>query len=278
MKTHWIIGLGIVAILSSCSTEELDKLKAEKAALEETMAQKDLAVYDLSEGLVAIQGNIRDIAIRENLLNNTLMDNEKLAKSPKEQIIKDINSVNELLSLNHKQIGALEAKLKKSNLKGYEFEKIVANLKLDLLEKEKAINLLKESLVSMEASYAALFDEYQTQVMISGMLDKSLHKVYFAYGSKKELEEMNVIEKSGGVLGLGKTYILKPDFNTSYFTEMDERELHKIPLGADMVKRVTAHPESSYEFIMEGKVFKELLITDPSSFWAGSIYLTLLVE
>jgi hypothetical protein len=278
MRTHWIIGLGIVAILSSCSTEELDKLKAEKAALEETMAQKDLAVYDLTEGLVAIQGNIRDIAIRENLLNNTVMDDAELAKSPKEQIIKDINRVNELINLNRKQIDALEGKLKKSNVKGYEFEKIVANLKLDLLEKEKVINGLKQSLVNMEASYAKLFDEYQEQVLISGMQDQSLHKVYFAYGSKKELEEMNVIEKSGGILGLGKTYILKPDFNKSYFTEMDDRELHKIPLGVEKVKMVTAHPESSYEMVMEGKVFKELMITDPNSFWAGSKYLALLVE
>ena len=280
MNRLWIIGLGIVAILSPCNTnsEEIEQLKAEKAALEETMAQKDLAVSDLTEGLVAIQGTIRDIAIKEDLLSGTVMDDAELAKSPKEQIIKDINMVNALISKNRKQIEALEVKLKGASGKTYEFEKIVANLKLDLLEKEKSINSLKDNLVAMEASYAQLFDEYQTQVMISGMQDEALHKVYFAYGSKKEMEEMNVIEKTGGVLGLGVSYKLKPDFNKEYFTEMDDRQLSRIPLGAEKVKMVSAHPASSYEMIMSGKTFTELVITDPSTFWSGSKYLALLVE
>ena len=147
MNRSWIIGLGIVAILSACNTnsEEIEQLKAEKAALEETMAQKDFAVSDLTEGLVAIQGTIRDIAIKEDLLSGTVMDDAELAKSPKEQIIKDINMVNALISKNRKQIEALEVKLKGANGKTYEFEKIVANLKLDLLEKEKSINSLKDN-------------------------------------------------------------------------------------------------------------------------------------
>lgn len=282
MKKMWIIGLGIVAILSSCKqaeeSEEFKLLQAEKIELEQKLANQELAVSDFTEGMAAIQGSLREITIREDLLSGTVIDDAEMAKSPKEQIIRDISLVDALIKKNHEKIAALEAKMKGKNGKIFEFEKIVANLKLDLLEKEKSINSLKESLVAIEASYAQLFEEYQAQKMVSGMQDQALHKVWFAYGSKKELEEMNVIAKEGGVLGLGATYTLKDDFNKEYFTEMDDRELNRIPLNATKVRMVSTHPDSSYELQKSGKTFTELLITDPTKFWSGSKYLVILVE
>jgi len=181
MKKMWIIGLGIVAILSSCKqaeeSEEFKLLQAEKIELEQKLANQELAVSDFTEGMAAIQGSLREITIREDLLSGTVIDDTEMAKSPKEQIIRDISLVDALIKKNHEKIAALEAKMKGKNGKIFEFEKIVANLKLDLLEKEKSINSLKESLVAIEASYAQLFEEYQAQKMVSGMQDQALHKV-----------------------------------------------------------------------------------------------------
>lgn len=278
MKKLMIIGLGMVAIFSSCANEEMERLKAENAELTKTIEQRDDNVYDLTEGLAAIQGSLRDITMREKLLSGTVTGASELGESPKEQMLRDIVLVDELIKSNQKKIDELQSKMKKSDGKVYEFERVVANLKMDLLAKEQSIADFKERLIAMESSYADLFDEFQAQRMVSTMQDAALHKVWFAYGTKKELQEMNVIEKEGGVLGVGATYQLKDDFNKEYFTEMDDRTLSRIPLQAEKVNMVSKHPAGSYELRMDGKTYTELIITDPNEFWSGSKYLAMLVE
>ncbi|NNC84098.1 MAG: hypothetical protein HKN79_11025 [Flavobacteriales bacterium] len=278
MKYTAILGVMIALILSSCSNEEVEQLQGVNEQLKEQMRQKELAIEDLVGGLESIQMDLRDITQREQLLDGLTVGDSDLSDSPQQSIIDDIALVDGLIKKNQEKIQSLELKLKTSNGQLYEFERLVANLKMDLLDRQKEIEDFKVRLVELEEGYADLLDEYNEQLLISSMQDSELHKAYFAYGSKRELEEMHVAEKQGGVLGLGSTWKLKDDFNKEYFTELDIREVQRLPLESDDVELISAHPTESYELIMDGKQYKEIFITDPGEFWSGTRYLAVAVK
>ncbi|NND94234.1 MAG: hypothetical protein HKN45_05170 [Flavobacteriales bacterium] len=266
-------------MMSSCgNNEEIEQLQSINEELKMEIRDRDEAVSDLIGGLESIQLDMRDITRREQLLDGLTVNESELAQSPQQKIIEDIALVDGLIRRNQEKIESLEMKLKSSDGKLYEFERVISNLKLDLLDKEKEIEVFKNSLIELEEGYADLFDEYHEQLLISSMQDEELHKAYFAYGSKKELEEMHVAEKEGGVLGMGTTWKLKNDFNKDYFTELDIREVSRLPLESKKVELISSHPEDSYELVMERDQVKEILITDPDAFWSGSKYLTVAVE
>lgn len=60
----------------------------------------------------------------------------------------------------------------------------------------------------------------KTQVIENQTVE--LNKAFYAMGTVKELTDNNVLEKSGGVLGMGRTLKMK-DFNRDYFSEVDIR-------------------------------------------------------
>ena len=104
-----------------------------------------------------------------------------------------------------------------------------------------------------------------------------MNTAYYAFGTKKELAEKNVIEKEGGVLGLGKTLTLKKDFNRDYFQKVDIREFKQLTLNAKKAELLANHPADSYHFTGTNTV-EALVIDKPNEFWKASKYLVVVVE
>ena len=281
MNAISIVALSLVLALSSCAdTEkaEIKRLAEVNKSLEAELESRSQSVESLLQGLEIVQEDMRDISIREGLLEGKTVSAAELARSPQEQIMEDIGLVDGLIQKSRDRIEALEMKVKRSDGKLYEFERVVANLKLDLLDKENDLVIFKENLVAMEENYATLLEDYQAQSILAGMQDIALHRAYFAYGSKEELIEGEVVQKTGGVLGVGKTWELKDDFNKEYFTEVDIRSVDRIPLSSEKVELLSQHPVDTYELVLENKLVKELRITDADRFWSGSRYLAMMVE
>ncbi len=281
MNTVSIVAVSIVLALSSCAdTEkaEIIRLAEVNKSLEQELESRSQSVESLLQGLEIVQEDMRDISIREGLLEGKTVSQAELARSPQEQIMEDIGLVDGLIQKSRDRIEALEMKVKRSDGKLYEFERVIANLKLNILDKENDLVLFKENLVAMEENYATLLEDYQAQSILTGMQDIALHRAYFAYGSKTELIEGEVVQKTGGVLGVGKTWELRDDFNKEYFTEVDIRTVDRIPLSSEKVELLSQHPDDTYELVIENKLVKELRITDADRFWSGSRYLAMMVE
>jgi hypothetical protein len=86
-----------------------------------------------------------------------------------------------------------------------------------------------------------------------------------------------VIEKEGGVLGMGKTLALKKDFNRGYFQKIDIREFKQITLNAKKAVLLANHPAGSYH-LTGTKIIEALVIDKPIEFWKTSKYLVVVVE
>ena len=93
----------------------------------------------------------------------------------------------------------------------------------------------------------------------------AMNTAYYAFGTKKELAEKNVIEKEGGVLGLGKTLALKKDFNRDYFQKIDIREFKLLTLKAKKAELLASHPADSYHLTRTNTV-EALVIDKPNEF------------
>ena len=99
--------------------------------------------------------------------------------------------------------------------------------------------------------------------------DKQLNTAWYVFGTKKELKNQHIMED-------GK--VMTGNFNKSYFTKVDIRELSEIKLYSKSAKWRTTHPASSYTLVRDANKQYTLRITNSQIFWSTSKYLVVLVK
>jgi hypothetical protein len=185
----------------------------------------------------------------------------------------------------------LQNKLKDANFKIGSFEKtvkelqmMVGKLEVQNQEKDAEIIVLKEDvrklnidISSLNEKIAAVETEIQQKSQTIDAQTTALHKAYYAFGTVKELRENGILEKSGGFIGIGRTPVIKEDFNRDYFTEIDIRNFDYLRLMAKKAKLISVHPEGSYHFTGE-KSADTLFVDIPSEFWKVSKYLVVVTD
>jgi len=285
MKIALTLLIPLSLLLASCNATEIERLEAENKELREQQKEKSASINTFVADLNEISDGIRSIAIREDLLLGMAIDDTELAKTPEERINDDLTLIDGLIAENREKLVQMEKKLNNERGEVKEFKRIVSNLKKDLEDKQNSITILRGEIAELEGDYEMLLSDYYDQMLMSRLQEQELasqdldmNTAWFAYGTKKEMEQMEVLEKVGGVLGIGRTHKLRKDFNKEYFTEVDIRTLEAIPLESDKVELVSTHPTESFEFVKEGSRIKELKITDPQKFWSSSKYLAMVVK
>jgi hypothetical protein len=94
-------------------------------------------------------------------------------------------------------------------------------------------------------------------------------------GRSKDLEKAKLIDKHGGLLGMGKTAKLSDNLDNSMFTKIDYTQTTVIPVNSKNMKLVTSHPEDSYTVDKTDKTVNSITITNPDRFWSASKYLVI---
>ena len=205
----------------------------------------------------------------------------------RESVLRDVEAINELLSENKKTINDLNDKLKKYSYEVGKFKKMVANLNKEIETKDAQVMEMKENLASMNFEMAKLNSKLDTVTAKNKMQEnlieeqkENLNTAYYAVGSFKELQENNVVDRKGGLIGIGSTKTLAEDFNRDYFTKIDITKTKIIPLDADDddVKIISSHPTDSYKWNKTEDRVTSLEITNPEKFWKTSKYLVVLVD
>ncbi|MGZ4038226.1 MAG: hypothetical protein ACXVPQ_10395, partial [Bacteroidia bacterium] len=82
-----------------------------------------------------------------------------------------------------------------------------------------------------------------------------------------------IIDKTGGLLGIGKTSRLNSEIDPGNFTKIDYTKVQSIPINSRKAKLVTTHPSDSYTWNKENDQITALTITQPEKFWSASKYL-----
>jgi hypothetical protein len=280
---------GIFTLLFACNQaekKEIENLKQEIVNLKAESFAKDSAINEFFKMLNEIEANLAIIKEKEQIISKRAALGQEMLPDSRERINNDINLINELMIKNRQSIRYLSNQVKGANFKIEEFEKRLQQTGTMLQTKDMEINSLKEQLVKLDFSLEVLNATLDTLSREKQILIEEVHRqtqelnaAWYAYGTKKELIENHIVEKTGGFLGLGKSLQLKSDFNTIYFTQIDISSTQSIPLFAKKPTMITPHPKDSYRFVEnENGIVERLDISNPKSFWGSSKYLVIEVN
>jgi uncharacterized coiled-coil protein SlyX len=212
--------------------------------------------------------------------------------SKKEKIIRNINMLNSLIAESNDKIDKLNKQIRNYKLQNTKLEKLTAKFTEQLAEHEKSIASLKEELAAKNFELADLNKQLADVRFESGWnksvaekvgqeaekYKKDMNTAYYAKGSKADLKEDGIIAAKGGVIGIGRTEVVKGDVKPENFTKIDIRETKTIPVNAKKARLVSIHNTESYEFQKEGEMIASLEIKNPEEFWKQSKFMVLEVK
>jgi chromosome segregation ATPase len=238
--------------------------------------QKDEAINEFIATVNDIQGSLDTIKMKENIINLSTNKNGELKLSAKDQIKTDITSIYILMEKNKKELSDLTRKLRSSNMKVTELQKLVDRLQKDVTDRNVEIEALRDKLAKLNIVIETanlrldtLSNVVKSQQQTLAQPEAALNTAYYIVGSEKDL-------KKNGVIGKGDK--LLSDFNKALFTKVDIRKLTEVSILSKKAKVISNHPTSSYKLVGDKKIVQSLQITDYKAFWSNVRYLVILVN
>ena len=242
-------------------------------SLQRVIDQKDNELNDFVGVFNEIQEGFRLIEVAENNVS-VIRDGENTNKA--DQIRESIRSIQQRMQHNRELIENLQKKLREGTLRSDELQKTITNFMKQLEEKNAELEQLRTELENKDIHIAELDQtvsdlkvETEQKAQVIDQQDKQLNTAYYVFGTKKELQEQNVLQK-------GK--VLQGNFNKNYFTKIDVRVDKEIKLYSKKAELLTSHPAGSYTLKLDAQQQYVLRITDPQKFWGASKYLVVLVK
>lgn len=287
MKKAFLISGLAALILASCAgnQKKLDEDSAKIADL--TQEYKEAA--DFNDSLMLLMGDIYtgldSINMQEGLLYNM---NQGDNADRREEIRRNLSAIKARLNANKKLLADMEAKVKNSGNQNSVLTKTIDQLKAHIASQDEKIAQLQSDLENankqigeLNNTVAQKEEEIKTETAAKEQAqaetvaaENEANKVYYAIGTNKELKKNGLLEKKF----LGATKVLKGNFNASYFTTADKRNLTSIPTTSKKVKVWSNMPADSYQIVENTDKTKTIRITNPSKFWSLTPYLIIQVD
>ncbi len=278
--------LSMVVIMVACNGDKLKQAEDRNANLDDSLkvalANQD-SLFGLLNDITEGMNQIKDL---EKILSSTT-DLGAESQSRKDQIRNDMVAIQRALQERRERLVELESKLAKSSSYNVTLKRTIENLKAEIATQETTITSLRNDLASanikieeldlqvdsLNTTVANVTQEKELAQEESVNLANELNTCYYAIGTKDELKENKIIETGF----LRKTKIMSGDYEQSYFTTADKRQLTTIPLHSKKAKVLTNQPAGSYE-IADIDGMKVLKIINADKFWSLSNYLVVQVD
>lgn len=279
-------------VFSSC-VESSKKYKELEARLEALQSDYGLQTKELDEvfaTLNEVEAGLQSIRESENIIavQSTTEDGMDVPADSKEQIRKDMQTIQETIKKYQKQIDQLK---KDNRIKSAQFKKRLNALSAELKEKSKLIEDLTEQLNEKSAQLELKTKEVATLGEVVSNLknevntlsqeenrlkekvasqEEELYSVYYIVGTKDELIDADVITKGG----LFKSAKVSYQSEKNTFVKIDYRQITTITTNAKKAKVLSVHPKGTYAIeTTDGEA--ALIISDPESFWEHTKYLVI---
>jgi hypothetical protein len=240
-----------------------DSLSEETQRLTGITEQQAEALDSFFRAMNDIQSNLDEIRKKENMIARDTAGGD--VGSRKDQIVNDIKSIYDLMVQNKQRLASA-------------MQQTIDNLNSQLVAREQEITELKDDLEKKNLELSNLTMNYQELQQESDAKTEQLNTAYYAFGTSKELEKQGIINKEGGLLGIGKSQKVSENFDSEYFTRVDITRVNEIPLGAKEAKLLTTHPAGSYKIEGADGKAEKIVITDSDKFWSVSKYLVIVVK
>ena len=283
MKKLLFVACAAAFFLASCNNGKNPSDQAnvnQSDSLSGIIAQKDSEINDLMGTLNDIEEGFQQISEAETRVS--LIKNGEGANK-KQQLKEDVQFIANRMKQNRELVAKLEKQLANGTIQGDQLKKTIQNLQKQLEEKDKQLQSLRAELDSKDIHIAELDETINNLHSKSNRLtsvnrkqsetinsqDKQINTAWYVFGTKKELKEQHIIED-------GK--VMTGNFNKSYFTKVDIRDVSEIKLMSKSAKLLTTHPSSTYTLVRDANKQYTLRITNPQIFWSTSKYLVVQVK
>jgi predicted RNase H-like nuclease (RuvC/YqgF family) len=283
----------LILFMVSCTNyrREAEQLQAEVDSLRNVTAQREATIETYRSDFAEIQRNLDSLRKSERMIAGTAETERRLTDNHREQILTDIEAINTALQENQEVIASMRRRINNSNIQSGKLEAMVNDLEkqsknleqklqqrdTEVGELSQLINKQRENidLLQQQLDEMTQFRALQTDTL--QMRTTALNRAYYTVGTISELRENNIVDRQGGILGIGSTPVVRRDFPQEEFTEVDIRRLDYVPLDARRAELITIHPEDSYHISGDNQA-DTLFIEDPRLFWAASRYLVVAVR
>jgi hypothetical protein len=276
----FVIGAIVLTRNHKKSTEESTFLENQRLELAAQLSQRDSIINEWVLAFNEIESDIRKITARENMLSLQSM-NPEISNDKKQEILNEIQYIRDLIDQNKKKIASLNTRLQKSGVNIAGLQAQVDTLTVNITKRDNDISALRMELVNRDFEIGELHREVDTmkttladkELLIASQNDQ-MNKAYVVSGTYRDLKEKGLLEREGGILGLGgKESLQENSLRDDLFTEVDITETRTIPVNSRSAKLVTDHPTDSYELVKdESDMISYIEIKDPGSFWRISKY------
>lgn len=279
MKIQGFILVAVFAIVAcnNTTTEQVEKIKslAKQDSLKAARSNyKDSLITAYLDDLNDIQDNLDQIKQREKIIT---MKPAEMNSDDKQTVVAEIKELDNWIVDNDKKINGLQERLKNMDTKNTKLERLVAHLTQQTAEQDEEIAGLQAKLSMADDSIKLFTARLNDSIMVirKQRVDiAELNTVYYVAGTMKELREKGIINKDGGVIGLGRVAELNPAVNNALFTKANLTSLNGMSLHGKFRRFITTHPDKAYKVINNGKT-DSIAINMPSTFWSESKYLVI---
>ena len=286
MKKILFIPVAYLLLTSSCNHAELNKSNQSNDSLISVVTARDSSLSRFMDSFNQIEANLDSVAARQQIISvSTNMFQGELKGSKRARINEEITAINYLMTKNRKVIEDLKKKWKGSKNQNAILEKTLSTMNSQLAQKDCELcdmNLklggLNLKVIKLLTNIDSLEEQNYLKSIVIDFQTSDLHTAYYIIGESKELKDEKIIDRKGGLLGIGRTSKLKENFDTRRFTKINNTQVTTIPVDGDDVKIITDHPTDSYTLEKDGSKksrTKNLLITNPDKFWSESKYLVI---
>ncbi len=266
-----VLLLGATTVLFLKLRDSNANLLAMQTEEQETRVRYGEAINSIA----TIQDSLNAIALGDSanaMLSQNLASELAISPNKGDQVLQNIALLKAGIERTKTRITELDQRLKKNGVQISGLNKMVANLKRNVAEKEAVVAELTSRVESLQTQVVGLTADVEqksativTQTATIEEKRRELGTVFVAIGTRKNLTDAGVVAAAGGVLGLGKT--LKPTGNTNpaVFSPVDTDAQTVIPIPAAKAQVISAQPAGSYALELVGGQL-ELRIKDPAEF------------
>lgn len=281
MKKYSLLIAVILGLGTACkSPQNEDTAFQQRDSLILVIDERDADLNEIINSYNDVERNLNTISEKQNII--LLSANKEMKLDQKERINAEIKAINDLMEANAKKLNQLNSKLKKSDRKNVALENTTILLNDQLKQKIKELKSLNDKINSLNLNVAqlqvcidSLYLEINEQTKTIAETSVELRTAYYVVGETKELMKAGLIDKEGGLLGMGRTAKLSDNLDNSKFTQIDYTQTTSISIYSKHAKIITSHPDDSYTLNKTGKVIDNITITNPEKFWSASKYLVI---
>ncbi|HEX7615474.1 MAG TPA: hypothetical protein VF554_09370 [Thermoanaerobaculia bacterium] len=283
-------------LVACVSKKDFEKVQAENKTLseEKQRSQRELgaagaATAEMQATLDDVQKSLEDLRVKELKAVRTsiaVAQEGKAAPGKRDELKAEIEEIRNVVKANLAKLSVLEKQKRTSDQKVTTLERLVAELRKSLEEKEATLAALEEKTLVLAKEAEELRGTVKEKEAVvkekeAAIADREsqMSTAYVLIATQSALKKAGLVEKKGSVLGLGGNWQRTGQFDETLFKQIDTRKETEFAVGAapDKARVLSDHPKDSYSFAGTGPKASTLTVTDAARFWKGSKYLVVML-